>query len=229
MYLQPSPLDFSSTESITFAKTDQVPGFNWVPFLGAHDKHEQRHKKEQNKQNERKKRQSTKKTAKWYAWPIGVEGELPARPPAGSSSCSSSSSRSPYNDATLIMRFKTRACDYDYMATAERNAYQHLPGWAGEEESGKGGGKGERVMFLSSWSMTFCVCHDECAWRRQQQLLFIYTHTITHTHTHTHTYKAMNCALLKNFPWICCRFCCCFVLFATCTYPMVVDAAAFYQ
>lgn len=29
----------------------------------------------------------------------------------------------PFDDATLIMRFKTRA--HDYMATAERNAYQH--------------------------------------------------------------------------------------------------------
>lgn len=52
------------------------------------------------------------------------------------------------------------------------------------------------VDVLSSRGMTFYVCHDEFACR-QQWLLFI------HAHLHTHnTNEAMNCALLKNFPWI---------------------------
>lgn len=138
---------------------------------------------------------------------------------------------SPFDDATLIMRFKTRA--RDYMATAERNAYQQrqlvdqlLPGrarqsdWEWEVARGRRNGclPGD---VLSSRGMTFCVCHDECACR-QQWLLFI------HAHTHTIQTKQWTVRCWKIFHEFVVRFCCSyFVLF--CLQHVVVVACRFYQ
>lgn len=110
---------------------------------------------------------------------------------------------SPFDDATLIMRFKTRA--RDYMATAERNAYQQrqlvdqlLPGrarqsdWKWEVARGRRDGCCLPGDVLSSRGMTFCVCHDECACR-QQWLLFI------HAHTHTQYKRSNELCVVEKF------------------------------
>lgn len=117
----------------------------------------------------------------------------------------------PFDDATLIMRFKT--CAHDYMATAERNAYQQrvsslISCWQGAasqcdlewEVGSQAGGVCLPGDVLSSRGMTFCVCHDECACR-QQWLLFI------HIHTHTHRRSNELCVVEKFSMNFFVRFC----------------------